>query len=118
VGHASTLAALPRGPSTALDRLWARTLPATVAVLANQPGFDWNKVQALPEVTTLTRFPVTFDYVADCCQDASTDFAMMDTSYGSTIERPMIIAGRMFNPARADEVVVTPQFLVVYHKRL
>ena len=27
-----------------------------------------------------------------------------------TIERPVILAGRLFNPRRADEVVVTPEF--------
>ncbi len=34
-----------------------------------------------------------------CCQGASTDFAMMDPSYGTTIERPVIIAGRLFDPS-------------------
>jgi hypothetical protein len=43
---------------------------------------------------------------------------MIDPSYGTTIERPVIIAGRRFDPSRADEVVVTPQFLATYHKRL
>jgi hypothetical protein len=113
-----TATAGARRGSTVLDRLQAQTLPSTVAVLANQPGFDWNKVRALPEVAAMTRFPVTFNFTAECCQSASTDFAMMDTSYGTTIERPLIIAGRVFNPARADEVVVTPQFLAVWHKHL
>jgi cell division protein FtsX len=113
-----TATAGARRGSTAMDRLQVQTLPATVAVLANQPGFNWNKVQALPEVAAITKFPVAFNYVPECCPDASTDFAMMDRSYGTTIERPLIISGRMFNPARADEVVVTPQFLATYHKRL
>jgi hypothetical protein len=113
-----TAAAGARRGDTALDRLAAPTLPSTVAVLANQPGFNWNKIKALPEVAAISRFPVTFDFVVEGCESASTDFPMMDASYGTTIERPVIIAGRRFDPSRADEVVVTPQFLATCHKRL
>src|SRR5580692_9289794 len=113
-----TAAAGARRGDTALDRLEAQTLPATVAVLANQPGFNWNKIKALPEVAAMTRFPVTFSFVVDDCPGASTDFPMMDASYGTTIERPEIIAGRRADPSRADEVVVTPQFLATCHHRL
>jgi ABC-type lipoprotein release transport system permease subunit len=113
-----TAAAGARRGDTALDRLEAQTLPSTVAVLANQPGFNWNKIKALPEVAALTRFPVTFNFVVDGCPGASTDFPMMDPSYGTTIERPVIIAGRRADPSRADEVVVTPQFLTTCHHRL
>jgi hypothetical protein len=113
-----TATAGARRGDTATDRLEAQALPATVAVLANQPGFNWNKVKALPEVAAISRFPVTFDFAVGGCPSAGTDFPMMDASYGATIERPVIIAGRRFDPSRADEVVVTPQFLASCHKRL
>ena len=109
-------AAGARRGQTAFSRLWAITLPATATVLPNQPGFDWAKVRALPGVTALTKFPVTFGFALECCPAASTGFPLADDEMTRTIERPVILAGRLFNPDRADEVVVTPQFQASYGK--
>ena len=111
-----TAAAGARRGYTAYDRLWAVTLPATVTVLPNQPGFDWAKLRALPEVAALSEFPVTFGYALDCCPGASTGFPPADDQFTTTIERPVMIAGRLFNPDRVDEVVVTPQFAAAFGK--
>ena len=105
----TSIAGARRG-QTAFDRLWARTLPATATVLPNQPGFDWAKVAALPEVAALTKFPVVFGFEAQGYPAASTGFPLADDQMTRTIERPVIVAGRLFNPRRADEVIVTPKF--------
>ncbi len=110
-------AAGARRGQTAFDRLWASTLPATVTVLPNQPGFDWNKVRALPEVAVLSEFPVNgTPFELTCCPDASVGFAPIGDEMTRTIERPTLLAGHLFDPGRADEVLVTPQFAAVYHK--
>ncbi|MFZ0044619.1 MAG: FtsX-like permease family protein, partial [Streptosporangiaceae bacterium] len=41
---------------------------------------------------------------------ASTGFPLADDQMTRTIERPVMVAGRLFNPRRADEVIVTPKF--------
>ena len=109
-------AAGARRGQTAFGRLWDSTLPATVTVLPNQPGFDWDKVRALPEVAALSEFPVVFGFSVDCCPGASPGFPPIGDELAQTLERPALLAGRVFNPGRADEVMVTPQFAHVYHK--
>jgi hypothetical protein len=109
-------AAGARRGQTAFDRLWARTLPATATVLPNQPGFDWSKIRTLPEVSALSMFPVTFGFTLDCCPEASAGFPPADNEITRTIERPVMLEGRLFNPDRIDEIVVTPQFQASYGK--
>jgi hypothetical protein len=113
-----TASAGARRGQSAFDRLWAQTLPATVTVLPNQPGFDWTKIQALPEVAALSKFPVVSDYAVACCQAAEVGFPVADTAFGTTLERPVMLQGRLYRADRADEIVATPQFMSVYHKRL
>jgi hypothetical protein len=111
-----------RRGQTAYDRLWARTLPADVAVLANQPGFDWAKVKALPEVTAVGLFVVY--YGAEVSGKGATgafsgaDMAFPPGNAGGmlqTVERPVILRGRMYDPARTDEVLASPHYMSAHH---
>jgi hypothetical protein len=113
----TSIAGARRG-ETAWNRLWARTLPATVTVLPNQPGFNWARIAALPEVAAMTRFPVAFGFEAQGYSAASSGFPLADDQMTRTIERPVILAGRLFNPHRADEVVVTSKFAATSGKHV
>jgi hypothetical protein len=111
-----------RRGGSAVDRLVAQTLPATVAVLTNEPGFDWGAVRALPEVEALSTF-VAAPYVIVGAPPGSAVlghrvrddeqagvYPPADSVVMTTIERPVVLEGRLADPARADEVVVTPRF--------
>ncbi|GAA4570926.1 hypothetical protein GCM10023193_58510 [Planotetraspora kaengkrachanensis] len=102
---------------TAVDRLQVGTLPATIAVLPNQPDFDWEEIRALPEVETLTTFPVSgFGVDGIPMSENPSTFPPADDEVLRTIERPVVLEGRLPDPARIDEVVVSPRFPVVYHR--
>src|SRR5262245_40518368 len=110
-------AAGARRGQTAFDRLWASTLPATVTVLPNQPGFDWDTIRALPEVAVLSECPVNgTPFVLTCCPDAGVGFPPIGDEMARTIERPALLAGHLYDPGRVDEVIVTPRFAAAYRK--
>ncbi len=106
-----------RRDKTAFDRLWAKTLPATVTVLPNQPGFDWAPIRKLPEVAALTTFAVC-GFMIDGYPLASqeTGFPPGDSQVWHTIERPVVLSGRVLDPNRVDEVDVTAFFPAHYGK--
>ncbi|MEN3357590.1 MAG: putative transport system permease protein [Mycobacteriales bacterium] len=113
----TALAGARRG-ATALPRLAEGTLPATAAVLPNQPGFDWSRIRALPDVETLTTFILGLEPRIEGVSGDEISFVFADTEVLNTIERPVLLAGRELDPARPDEVVVSPGFLTRHGKRL
>jgi len=111
-----------RGQS-AFGRLWARTLPANVTVFANQPGFDWSKVEALPEVAATGLFIVY--YGAGVYSGAETGAGGADLGFPpgnagllNTVERPVVLQGRRANPARVDEVMATAHYMSAHRLRV
>jgi hypothetical protein len=118
-GTVLTAVAGARRGASSVDRLLAETRPTTVVVLPNEPGFDWNKIRALPEVETLTTFPVSDFGVEGIPMSANVaQFPPADKDVLRGIERPVVLEGRVFDPTRVDEVVVTPKFPASYHKRV
>jgi hypothetical protein len=78
----------------------------------NQPRFDWDRVRALPEVEALTTFPAYTSVPTDVAPaDTPTPFVPADTEAMRTIETPVVLAGRLPDPARPGEAVVTPEFV-------
>jgi ABC-type lipoprotein release transport system permease subunit len=111
----TALAAARRGASS-ITRLAARTQPATIAVLANQPDFDWARIEALPEVRALTKFVVDYTLSFDGIDGSSVGFPPADAAYLRTVEKPVLFAGRVPDPSRADEAIVTRKFVRTHHK--
>lgn len=111
-GTVLTAVAGARRGASAVDRLLDQTLPATAMVLPNQAGFDWAAVRALPEVEALATFVLTGDYVIEELPDDffGAAFPFADDEAMRTVERPVVLEGRMLDPARADEVVISPAF--------
>ena len=113
-GTVMTVVAGARRGGSAVDRLVDRTLPATVAVLPNQPGFDWDAVRALPEVEALTTFVLTYTgFVIEELPPGVEPWAFppADDENMRTVERPVALEGRLADPNRPDEVMVTPAFV-------
>ena len=107
-----TAVAGARRGASAVTRLLAVTRPATAEVVPNQPGFDWNRIRALPEVAALTTFPAYTDLPTDVAPaNAPKPFVPADTEAMRTIETPVVLAGRLADPGRPGEAVVTPAFV-------
>src|SRR5690349_22543529 len=89
------VAAARRG-DTAIARLVERSLPATATVLPNQPGFDWDKIRALPEVAAVATFAVA-GYGIKGLPEAQLNegFPPGDDAVMRTIERPVVLEGRL-----------------------
>ena len=108
-GTVMTAVAGARRGETAVDRLAERTLPADVAVLPNQPGFDWAPVRDLPQVAALSTFGGAA-YVVDEVPDEAVSGVVSGEDAMRAVERPVVLAGRAPDPERADEVAITASF--------
>jgi FtsX-like permease family len=109
-----------RRGGTAMDRLIARTLPATAAVLPNQPGFDWDRVRRLPGVAAVSTFVISGSSlrIEGLPDDGNAAFPLLDDEMFRTLERPVILSGRLFDQRRQDEIVASPRFLAHYHLKI
>lgn len=112
----ATAAGARRG-ATAVDRLLEVTEPATLAVLPNRGAFDWDAVRTMPEVEALSAFAVTGFAVEGIGDHHDVDptqiggFPFVDDEAWDTIERPVVLQGRIPEPTRSDEVAVTANFV-------
>ncbi len=96
---------------SALSRLRARTNASDAVVFATQAQIvtpDWSHLAERPEVERLVRWGLAFGNVAGV--EGSVLFVPMDGVWLDEVDRPVVVAGRMFDPLAADEVVVSDDF--------
>ncbi|KRE29973.1 ABC transporter permease [Agromyces sp. Soil535] len=99
---------------TAQERLDAQSLPATIVVLPNTPGFDWDVVERIPQVAGISRFVVSAVFI----DDEYSMFPVVGDDVYTAVEKPVVLDGRMLDPTRLDEVVVTANFLTSIGKQV
>lgn len=113
----ASVAGARRGAS-AVDRLAVATKAADAVMLPFQsdPAF-WAKVRGLPSVEALTTFP-GLAFAVDNLPDGRSGMNVpaMDTELFRTLEVPVLLDGRLPDPRRVDEVVVTSLFRSGQHK--
>lgn len=95
--------------ATAGERLREVTLPIDAVVVPNTPGFDWAPFRELDYVTALSEFALGSTPAVEGHPEltASTDFLHADDEFGRTLERPIVLEGRMWDPGAPDEAVVS-----------
>ncbi len=111
-----------RRGSTAVDRLLEVTEPMTLAALVNRGAFDWDAVRAMPQVESVSAFAVSgfaVEGLGDSPQMSFDDlggFPMVDDEAWNTLERPVVLQGRLPDTSRADEVAVSSNFVDYFGK--
>jgi FtsX-like permease family len=108
-----------RRSDTALARLRARTNASDAAVFASQSANahpDWAGLARRPEVKSLARWNLLFGEADG--QPASVFLAPSDGRWGGAIDKPVVLHGRMFDPAADDEIVVDETMARMYHVHL
>jgi ABC-type lipoprotein release transport system permease subunit len=108
VGLAAAALDGARRTDTALTRLEAKTNASDAVVFASQAGLttpDWSTLAHRPEVEQLARWGLAFGNV-DGDEDGVL-FMPMDDAWLSTVDKPIVVAGRMFDPHATDEVVLS-----------
>jgi hypothetical protein len=110
-----TAVAGARRGASALDRLRAATQPADAVVENQDPDLDWDKVRALPGVAGVAPYAIAALYIDDMPLNWLS-IPPADAAMWRDLERPVVLAGRLPDPARADEVVVQWRFTQLYGK--
>jgi ABC-type lipoprotein release transport system permease subunit len=107
-----------RRSASAIERMHDRTKPATVAVYSNTPDFPWEQVRHLPDVEAMHLFLLDYTYSFKGLPHEVLGFPPVDDAVLHDIETPVVFEGRMWNPDRADEVVITRNLARTQHKKV
>ena len=105
-----------RRTSTALGRLDKVTNAANAIIFATQV-FDlhpsWQRLASRPEVAQLAVWDLVFCNLQG--QPGGVLFASDGDGWLTSVDKPVVVAGRMFNPRADDEAVVNEQVAAVEH---
>ncbi|HEU5001913.1 MAG TPA: ABC transporter permease [Actinomycetota bacterium] len=96
-----------RRTATALPRLEAATHAASAVIFASQVGElnpDWGRLRARPEVKELAIWDLLFGSIGG--QPGAVIFGSDDGTYFGSVDHPIVVRGRMYDPRAPDEVVV------------
>ncbi|MDT4926170.1 MAG: putative transport system permease protein [Pseudonocardiales bacterium] len=113
----AAMAGARRG-SSALERLYERTKPATVAIFSNTADFPWERVRHLPDVQAMHLFLLDYNYAYEGLPGSVLGFPPVDDAILHDIETPVVYQGRMWDPSRVDEVVVTRRLISQNRKKV
>lgn len=104
-----------RRGDTAEQRLRERTAPADLVVLPNDPAFDYATLRAIPGVEAVGTF-VNTEVAVEGLPAAQRPVYLVPAGdeVMRTVERPVVLDGRLADPDRVDEAVVTPNFVASY----
>lgn len=101
-----------RRGASAVDRLLTVTEPATAVVNSADYRLNWDAVRRLPDVEALSTFPGYAGFGVDGAPGRTVALYLpADSDAMRTLERPVVLEGRLADPARADEAVVTWEFV-------
>jgi ABC-type lipoprotein release transport system permease subunit len=115
-GFATAAFAGARRTDTALDRLNKVTNAASAFVFTTQIGDlhpDWARLASRPEVAQLAVWDLLFCYLDG--QPNGVLFASDGNGEFTQMDKPVVLAGRMFNPTADDETVINEQVATVEH---
>jgi hypothetical protein len=112
-GTVMAAAAGARRGASALDRMLAVTQPTTLVPVPVPRGtaFDWEAARRLPGVAAIGTFLASGSLSIEGHPGVDAGSVPMDTEIFRTVERPVVLAGRLADPARVDEAVVSQGFL-------
>jgi ABC-type lipoprotein release transport system permease subunit len=102
---------------SALTRLREQTNASDAAVFASQTELvtpDWSKLAARSEVKRIARWGLAFGKVAG--HEGDLMFVPMDDVWLGQVDRPIVVAGRMFDRNASDEVVLSDDATIMYGK--
>ncbi len=115
---AMAAAAGARRTETALARLESTTRAADAIVFTSQVQVlhpKWGVLDKRPEVLELAPWDLLFGYVEG--QPGGVLFASDDGRWGTLVDKPIVLEGRMYNPRADDEMVIDDQTARAMHVR-